>query len=331
MTFEAIIKAWKKKEYRPVYWLEGEEPYYIDQLMDFAENNIIPEEEAAFNKMVFYGRDAGWSNVVNACMRYPMFGEKQLVVLKEAQHMKDIDKLENYIHKPLSSTIFIVAYKEKKVDGRSKFGKYIKDHTVYYSATKMKDYELPGWVQGYLEQKGLKPTPKAIMLLADHIGNDLSRLTNEIDKLCINLGKRTDLNEDDVETYVGISKEYNVFELQNAIGKKHLDKAMRIVQYFELNPKAAPIQQILPALYAFFSKVYMLFGMNADDKTIAAATGIHPFVVKEYRHTASIYGYRGVESALLLLHQYNLKSVGINSASTSDASLLKEVLFKMMI
>jgi DNA polymerase-3 subunit delta len=331
MTIDAIIKAWKKKDYQPVYWLEGEEPYYIDQLIDFAENNIIPEDQAAFNKMVFYGRDAGWSNVVNACMRYPMFGEKQLVLLKEAQHMKDIDKLESYIHKPMPSTIFIVAYKEKKVDGRSKLGKYIKDHTVYYSGTKIKDYELSGWVQGYLEKKGLQPTPKAILLLADHIGNDLSRLTNEIDKLCINLGTRTDLNEDDVETYVGISKEYNVFELQNAIGKKQLDKAMRIVQYFEHNPKAAPIQQILPALYAFFSKVYMLFGMNADDKTIAAATGIHFFVLKEYKYTASIYGYRGVESALLLLHQYNLKSVGINSTSTSDASLLKEVLFKIMI
>ena len=331
MTIDAIIKAWKKKDFRPVYWLEGEEPYYIDQLIDFAENNIIPEEEAAFNKMVFYGKDAGWSNVVNACMRYPMFGEKQLVLLKEAQQMKDIEKLENYIHKPLSSTILIVAYKEKKVDGRSKFGKYIKDHTVYYSGTKIKDYELPGWVQGYLEQKGLKPTPKAIMLLADHIGNDLSRITNEIDKLCINLESRKDLNEDDIETYVGVSKEYNVFELQNAIGKKQLDKAIRIVQYFEQNPKAAPIQQILPALYAFFSKVYMLFGINADDKTIASLTGIHFFVLKEFKYTANIYGYRGVESALLLLHQYNLKSIGINSTSTSDASLLKEVIFKIMI
>lgn len=331
MTIDAIIKAWKKKDFRPVYWLEGEEPYYIDQLIDFAENNIISEEEAAFNKMVFYGKDAGWSNVVNACMRYPMFGEKQLVLLKEAQQMKDIEKLENYIHKPLSSTILIVAYKEKKVDGRSKFGRYIKDHTVYYSGTKIKDYELPGWVQGYLEQKGLKPTPKSIMLLADHIGNDLSRITNEIDKLCINLESRKDLNEDDIETYVGVSKEYNVFELQNAIGKKQLDKAIRIVQYFEQNPKAAPIQQILPALYAFFSKVYMLFGINADDKTIASLTGIHFFVLKEFKYTANIYGYRGVESALLLLHQYNLKSIGINSTSTSDASLLKEVIFKIMI
>jgi len=331
VTVEAIIKAWKKKDYQPVYWLEGEESYYVDQLLDFAENNIISEEERAFNQVVFYGRDAGWSNVVNACMRYPMFGEKQLVLLKEAQHMKDIEKLENYIKNPLSSTIFIVAYKEKKVDGRSKFGKYIKDHTVFYSGAKIRDYELPAWIQGFLDQKGLQPTQKAVMLLADHIGNDLSRLANEVEKLCINLGKRTNLTEEDVETYVGISKDYNVFELQNAVGRKQLDKAMRIVQYFEQNPKAAPIQLVLPSLYGFFSKVYMLFSMNGDDKSIAAATGIHFFVLKEYKQAANIYGYKGVESVLMLLHQYNLKSIGINSTSTSDASLLKELLCKMMM
>ena len=331
MTVEAIIKAWKKKDYRPVYWLEGEESYYVDQLVDFAENNIIPEEETAFNQVVFYGRDAGWSNVVNACMRYPMFGEKQLVLVKEAQHMKDIEKLDNYIRNPLSSTVLIIAYKEKKVDGRSKFGKYVKDHTAFYSGAKIKDYELPGWIQGFLDQKGLQPTQKAVMLLADHIGNDLSRLTNEVEKLCINLGKRTSLTEEDVETYVGISKDYNVFELQNAVGRKQLDKAMRIVQYFEQNPKAAPIQLVLPSLYGFFSKVYMLFSVNGDDKTIAAATGIHFFVLKEYKQAANVYGYKGVESALMLLHQYNLKSIGINSTSTSDASLLKELLCKMMM
>ncbi len=331
MTVEAIIKAWKKKDYQPVYWLEGEESYYVDQLVDFAENNIIPEEETAFNQVVFYGRDAGWSNVVNACMRYPMFGEKQLVLVKEAQHMKDIEKLDNYIRNPLSSTVLIIAYKEKKVDGRSKFGKYVKDHTTFYSGAKIKDYELPGWIQGFLDQKGLQPTQKAVMLLADHIGNDLSRLTNEVEKLCINLGKRTSLTEEDVETYVGISKDYNVFELQNAVGRKQLDKAMRIVQYFEQNPKAAPIQLVLPSLYGFFSKVYMLFSVNGDDKTIAAATGIHFFVLKEYKQAANVYGYKGVESALMLLHQYNLKSIGINSTSTSDASLLKELLCKMMM
>jgi DNA polymerase-3 subunit delta len=331
MTVDSIIKSWKKKEFKPIYWLEGEETYYLDVLVEFAENNLIPEEEASFNKMIFYGRDAGWSNVVNACMRYPMFGDKQLVLLKEAQHMKDIDKLENYVRNPLSSTILIVAYKEKKVDGRSKFGKYIKDHAVYYSGSKLRDYELPGWVQGYLEQKGLQASQKAIMLLADHIGNDLSRLANEIDKLCINLGSRTSLTEDDVETYVGISKEYNVFELQHAVGRKQMDKAIRIVQYFEQNPKAAPIQLVLPSLYSFFSKVYMLFSINGDDKMMSAATGINFYILKEYKQAAGLYGMQGTESALLLLHQYNLKSVGINSIGTSDASLLKELLFKIMM
>jgi DNA polymerase-3 subunit delta len=330
MTAEAILKAWKKQDYQPVYWLEGEESYYIDQLIHFAENNIIPADQTDFNKSIFYGKDAGWSNVVNACMRYPMFGEKQLILLKEAQHMKDIDKLEGYIQHPMPSTILIVAHKEKKIDGRSKLAKYLKEHCVFYSGTKLKEQEVPAWVQQYLEEKGLQPAPKAVHLLAEHIGNDLSRLSNEMDKLAINLESRKTVTEEDVEKYVGISKEYNVFELQHAVGRKQLDKAIRIIQYFEQNPKAAPIQLVLPSLYSFFSKVYMLFGVKGDDKSIAAATGINSWFLKDYKQAAGIYGYQGTEAALLLLHQYNLKSVGIQNAGSSDSSLLKELLYKMM-
>jgi len=331
MNIESILKAWKKKQFEPVYWLEGEEPYYIDQLIEYAEHHIIPEEEAAFNKTVFYGKDAAWAGIINACMRYPMFGEKQLVILKEAQHMREIDKLESYIHHPLASTIFIVGYKEKKIDGRSKFGKYLKDHTVYYSGSKLREQDLPGWIQGYLEHKGLQAGSKAIYLLADHIGNDLCRLANEMDKLSVNVGERKMITEDDVEEYVGISKEYNAFELQHAVGKKQFDKAIRIIQYFEKNPKAVPIQMLMPALYSYFSKVYMLFGVNGDDDTIASATGINKWFLKEYKQTASIYGYQGIESALLLLHQYNLYSIGINRAATEDSSLLKELIYKMVV
>ncbi len=330
MSAEKILNDWEKKSFKAVYWFEGEEEFYIDQLVSAAEQKILSEAEASFNLSVFYGKDSNWADVINACMRYPMFGDKQVVILKEAQQMKELDKLEAYIEKPLTSTIFIVAHKEKKVDGRSKLAKLLKDRAVVLSTKKMYDNELPSWTQNYIESKGYQPTQKAVQLLVEHIGNDLSRISNEIEKVILNLGSRTNITEDDIENFVGISKEYNVFELQNAVGKKNLSKALQIVQYFEGNPKAAPIQLVLPSLYSYFSKVFMLFGAQGDDKTVASQTGINAWFMKDYKATASIYGYEGVQAALLLMHHYNLRSVGVNDAGTEDASLLKEMIFKMM-
>jgi DNA polymerase III subunit delta len=331
MSTEKILNDWKKKKFKPVYWFEGEEDYYIDELVNAAEHEILTEDEAGFNLSVFYGKDASWADVVNACMKYPMFSDKQVVILKEAQQMKDIDKLEAYINNPLSSTIFVVAHKEKKVDGRSKLAKLLKEKGEVLTTKKMYDNELPAWTQELIETKGYQPTQKAIHLLVDHIGNDLSRIANEVDKVILNLGSRKNMTEDDIEEFVGISKEYNVFELQNAVGKKNLAKAIQIVQYFEGNPKAAPIQLILPSLYSYFSKVFMLFGAQGDDKAVAAQTGINAWFLKDYKATANVYGYEGVQSALLLMHYYNLRSVGVNDVGTEDASLMKELVYKMMM
>lgn len=332
MTVSAIIGAWKKKQYMPIYWLEGEEDYYIDQVMNHAEHHILSESEAEFNLTVFYGRDANWAELINACRRYPMFSERQVVLLKEAQHMRDIEKLETYIENPLSSTIFVVSYKEKKVDGRTSLSKTLKKKAEVLTTKKMYDNQLPDWTSELVHSKGFEISPKALLLLVDHIGNDLSRIDNEVEKILVNLGNRKNINEDDIEKYVGVSKEYNSFELQAAIVKKDMAKSMRIVQYFEFNPKAAPIQLILPTLYNLFSKTFMYFGQSAkDEKTVAVNIGVNPFFVKDYLVTAKNYGYEGVEAALLLLHEYNLKSVGVNNAGSSDASLLKELLFKMML
>jgi DNA polymerase-3 subunit delta len=331
MSAEKILNEWKKKKFKPVYWFEGEEDFYIDQLVSAAEKEILTQDEAGFNLTVFYGKDSNWSDVVNACMKYPMFSNKQVVILKEAQQMKDIDKLEPYIEKPLSSTIFVVAHKEKKVDGRSKLAKLLKDKAELLTTKKMYDNELPAWTQNLIESRGYQPTQKAIHLLVDHIGNDLSRIANEIEKVILNLGDKKTITEDDIEQYVGISKEYNVFELQNAVGRKNLSKAIQIVQYFESNPKAAPIQLILPSLYSYFSKVFMLFGVQGDDKSVAAQTGINQWFLKDYKASAAAYGYEGVQAALLLMHEYNLRSVGVNDVGTEDASLLKEMIYKMMM
>ena len=331
MSVEKIISDWKKKLFKPVYWLEGEEEYFIDKIVHYAEHNILTEAEAGFNLTVFYGKDADWTQVINACKRYPMFAERQVVLLKEAQQMRDIDKLESYIAQPLSSTIFVVSFKEKKVDGRTQLAKLLKTKAELFSTKKMYDNQLPEWTIEMVKGKGYTISQKAVLLLVDHIGNDLSRIDKEVDKMLVNLGSRTNITEDDIEKYVGVSKEYNPFELQSAMAAKDLPKAMRIIQYFEANPKAAPIQLVLPTLYNLFSKTYMIFGQSSkDDKTVAANIGVNAWFVKDYLLVARNYGYNGVEKALLLLHHYNLRSVGVNDTGSSDASLLKEMVAKMV-
>jgi DNA polymerase-3 subunit delta len=331
MSVEKILSDWRKSKFKPVYWLEGEEEYYIDKLVDYAEHQILSEAEAGFNLTVFYGKDADWPAVINACRRYPMFAERQVVLLKEAQQMRDIDKLEAYIEKPLASTVFVVSYKEKKVDGRSKLAKLLKEKAELFTTKKLYDNQLPEWTNELVKSKGYTIAQKALLLLVDHIGNDLSRIDNEVDKLLVNLAGRSNITEDDIEKYVGVSKEYNVFELQDAFAKRDKVKAMRIIQYFESNPKAAPIQLILPSLYNFFSKAYMIFGQSSsDEKTVAAAIGVNPFFVKDYLAATRNYGYPGIEQGLLLLHAYNLRSVGVGSAGTDDGALLKELAVKIM-
>jgi len=331
MSAEKIIIDLKKHNYRPVYWLEGEEEFFIDQVIAYAENKILTEGEAGFNLTVFYGRDAAWAEVVNACRRYPMFAEKQVVILKEAQSMRDIDKLEPYIDKPLSSTLLFIAYKNKKVDGRTKLAKMLKEKAVLFTSKKMYDNELPQWTSGLVQSKGLSITNKALYLLIDHIGNDLSRLNNEIDKLALNLGGRTSITEDDIETYVGISKEFNVFELQQAIATRDLYKAMRIVQYFAANPKAAPLPLVFPSIYNFFSKVLQVYASpSRDDKSVAATIGVNAFFVKDYIQAAVRFNPQETEKILLLLYEYNLRSLGIHDAGTEDADLLKEMIVKMI-
>ena len=331
MSADKIIADWKKGNFKPIYWLEGDEPFFIDQVVHYAEHKILPASEASFNLSIFYGKDADWSSVVNACMRYPMFAEKQVVILKEAQQMRDIEKLESYIDNPLASTIFVVSFKEKKVDGRSKLAKTLKSKGEMLTTKKMYDSQLPEWVNQMVASHQLTIAPKALHLLVDHIGNDLSRLQNEVEKLAVNLAGRKNITEDDIEKYIGVSKDFNVFELQDALGKRDLAKTIRIIHYFEANPKAAPIQMILPALYNYFSKVFMLYSLpNITEQSAAAALGVNPFFVKEYIATARRYDYEGIEKVLLLLHQYNLRSIGVHDAGTSDAGLLKELAVKMI-
>jgi len=331
MSPQKILNDLKKQDFKPVYWLEGEEEYFIDLVIDYAENKILTESEAGFNLTVFYGRDAVWADVVNSCRRYPMFSEKQVVILKEAQGMRDIEKLESYIEKPLTSTFLFVAYKNKKLDGRTKMAKMLKEKAVLFTSKKLYDNELPEWTNDLVKSKGYTISNKALALLIDHIGNDLSRLNNEVDKLALNLFKSKNITEDDIEKFVGISKEFNVFELQQAIAAKDLYKAVRIIQYFAANPKAAPLQLVFPSLYNFFSKVLMVYSIpSRDEKTVASAIGVHSFFVRDYIQTAIKFSHPEMEKLLLLLYEYNLRNIGINDAGTDDKDLLKEMVVKMI-
>jgi DNA polymerase-3 subunit delta len=331
MKTEKLIEDLKKGKFKPVYWLEGEEDFFIDQVLNYAEEHILPEGEAAFNKTVIYGRDTDWATVMNACRRYPMFAERQIVILKEAQSMRDIDKLESYIDQPLTSTLLFIGYKGKKVDGRTKLAKTLKAKGEMLTTRKLYENELTDWAMQLIRNKGFTISNKALFLLIDHIGNDLSRINNEIDKITINLSGRNNITEDDIENFVGISKEYNVFELQDALSRRDLYKAIRIAQYFDNNPKAAPLPLVFPSLYSFFSKLQMIYtSQGGSEKSLATVIGVPEWKMKDYQQAAGRYNMMAVEKNILLLHEYNLRSIGVHDAGTEDGQLLKEMLVKMI-
>ena len=331
MSGFTIISDWKNENFEPVYWLEGEEDFYIDEVVEYAEKNILSKDEAAFNLSTFYGKDAQWADVINACRRYPMFSERQLVLLKEAQHMRDIDKLESYIDRPLGSTIFIIAYKGKTLDGRNKLAKLLKKRGQLFVSKKIYDNQLPAWTNGYMQSRGYEISTKALMLLVDHVGNDLNRIANEVDKLSMNLGSNKKITEDDIEKYIGVSKEYNISELQQALSKKDLAKTIKIIQYFDANPKAAPLPWLLLSLYNHFSKMLVVSTMSdKSDKALKPMFFHNPVLVQQAKDTLMSYSFKEIEMIILLLHDYNLKSIGINSANNEPAVLLKELAFKIV-
>ncbi len=331
MSSLSIITSWKKNIFKPLYWLEGEEEFFIDEVIDYAEKNILSEADASFNLSVFYGKDADWAAIVNACRRYPMFAEKQVVILKEAQQMKDLDKLETYIANPSATTVFVVSHKGKSIDGRSKLSKILKKHGEVFQSKKIYDNQLPAWANGYIQSRGFQITPKALSLLVDHVGNDLSRIVNEIEKLSINITTQKNITEDDIEKFIGVSKEYNIYELQHALSIKDQAKAIRIIQYFEANPKAVPIQLVLPSLYGYFIKIMSAMQMpDRGERALRPLFFNNPFLVEQAVATMKNYTFSQLEGIVLLLHEYNLKSVGINSQNASPGSLMKELSYKIV-
>ncbi len=328
MKPEDILQQWTSGNPAPVYWLEGEEEYFIEQLLSQAGERLLAPEQRDFNLTVFYGRDCQWADLLNACRRYPMFAERQVVILREAQAMRDLDKMEAYLEQPMATTVWIVGYKDKKMDARKRFTKLVKEKGVVLTTRKLYANELHGWAEQWLKTNRRTMQERALSLLIEHVGDDLSRMANELEKLLLNVPAPSQIQEEHIERYVGISRDYNPFELQRALANKQLQKAIQIIQYFESNPKAAPIQLVLPTLYAFFSKCILVFGAGSGN--LAAVLGVPPFAVKDYQAAAQQYGYNGLEQILFLLHEYNLRSVGVGDPGTPDGELLKELVVKII-
>jgi DNA polymerase III subunit delta len=330
--YSEIVKDIQANKFAKIYALDGEEPYYIDKISDLLEEKVLQPHEKDFNLTIFYGKDTTALEVQNACNRYPMFADKQLIILKEAQSMKGIEALEPYINNPMPSTILVVCYKYKKFDGRSKMIKSIDKHGLCFTSEVVRDYQMSKWLSSYLSSKKIQASEQVLELLITYLGTDLQKVVNEIDKVLINLPSDKIITPELVEKYVGISREYNVFELPAAILKGNIQQAFRIVQYFEANPKDAPMVLVLGSFYNSFQKLYQYHYLsNQPDSAIAAALKINPFLVKDYKAYARSFSLTRTEAILKILYTYNQASLGaLPVATNTDGVLIKELCAKIV-
>ncbi len=331
MEHKAIIDRVVKGEFEQVYLLHGEEPYYIDLICDAIVENALREEERDFNQSILYGRDVDAGTLIAELKAYPMMAERRLVVLKEAQDMKGIEDLEVYFEQPTSSTVFVICHKYKNVDSRKTVFKKAAKVGVVFKSQKIQDYKLGDWIMTNVRASGYGITEKAAMLLTEFLGNDLAKITNELDKLYLLVEKGTTINDVHIEENIGISKDYNFFELSNAIGSRNVHKAFTIVDYFVHNPKAGPLVPVISNLYKLFKNLMIIhFLENKSKESVVAALRVHPFVAAQLMGAAKIYPPKKVAANVHLLHEYDLKSKGIGNSGFEDGELMKELVYRLM-
>ena len=336
-TPDQILQELKAGKYAPVYFLQGEEPYYIDQITDFIEDHCLNETEKGFNQTIMYGKDVAVNQIVSAARRFPMMSERQVVIVKEAKDIQDINKdegqslLMNYLDNPVPSTVLVFAHKHKKVDGRKPLSKALGKKSVLLTTTKLRDYEVPKWIEGFAKEKGFNIGYQSVQLLAEYLGNNLERLSNEINKIAINLKDGEEITPEHIQKYVGINKDYNVFELQKAISTGDVLKANRIINYFAANIRANSIIPMIAVLFSYYTKLLLLHSAkDKSDSGLARAMGLPPFVVKEYKVAAARYPIQKVMQSISLLREADLRSKGVNSGSMPEEEILRELVFKLM-
>jgi DNA polymerase-3 subunit delta len=332
VTYEEIISDLKKRIFKPVYFLAGEEPYYIDLIAEYIQEKVLPEDEKAFNQIILYGEDTNIAAIIDTARRFPMMSSHQVLIIKEAQSLKKLEELIIYLEKPLLSTILVFSYKYKTIDKRTKLHKILESHGVYFESPRIRDYLIPTWIERYLMTKGIKADPSASAMLTEYLGTDLHKIVNELDKLIITLqpGKPL-ITTTLIEKNIGISKDYNNFELQKAIGEKNILKANMIVHYFADNPKDNPITLSIASLFGFFSKLLTFHYLTDKSKNnVASVLKINPYFVKEYENSASKYNVAKTVQIISLLRTYDMKSKGYGDPGTEPGDLLKELVFRIL-
>lgn len=331
MDHKLLLKEIRNKKFEKIYFLHGEEPYFIDVLTKAIQDNALEESERDFNQSILYGKDAEVLSLISELKSYPMMAERRLVILKEAQYFKAIEQLESYLENPSNSTIFVICYKYKTFDARKKTLKNALKNGVVFKSEKVKEYQLAEWIQQYIKTTGYELTSKACMLLIESLGNDLGRIVKELEKLAVLIEKGTIINENHIEENIGISKDYNVFELTNAVANKDNLKALKIVDYFEHNPKAADLVFVISNLFKFFSQIMRIhFLPNKSREAVARALGVHPFVAGELTNAKNKYDPRKIAANIALIHEYDLKSKGVGNTSATQGELMREMVYQLI-
>lgn len=331
-TFDEIISDLRKRIFKPVYFLAGDEPYYIDLITDYIGTKVLSDSEKAFNQLIIYGEETSVHAVIDAARRFPMMASHQVVIIKEAQSLKKIEDLLFYVEKPLLSTILVFNYKYKTLDKRTRLHKLLDSQCVYFESMRLRDYQVPPWIERYLMVKGIKINPDASSMLTEYLGTDLHKIVNELDKLLITLpsGKPV-ITSAIIEKNIGISKDYNNFELQKAIGEKNVLKANMIIQYFANNNKDNPINLTIASIFSLFTRILTYHYITDKSRNnVAAVLKVNPYFVKDYETAAARYSVPKILQIINLLRAYDMKSKGFGDVSTEPGDILKELVYRIL-
>jgi DNA polymerase III subunit delta len=332
MTYTEIIQNLKKKIYHPVYVLMGEEAYYIDLISDFIAENVLSEGERSFNQTTLYGKDTDIDTLLTVTRRFPMMSANQVVILKEAQEFKNLEeKLLSYVENPMSSTILVICYKYKTIDKRKKFLKAAGSRGIVFESPKIYENQLITWINNYCKENSFPIQPQASAMLAEYLGTDISKVANELDKLMILLPAGTTITPAIIEKNIGISKDFNIFELQKALGERNVQKANQIIIYFNSNLKLNPLVKTISSLYFYFNKLLKYhFLPDKSSGNAARALGVSPYFMEDYIKAAKTYPPKKLVDIVSLLREYDMKSKGVNNVSSSEEDLQRELIYKIM-
>lgn len=335
MSAQNILNDINNRKYKPLYLLHGEEAHYIDLITDRIESTVLNEGQKGFDQTVFYGKDVDFATIVSAAKRYPMLSDHQLIIVKEAQGVKwkgEDEFLSKYVENPTPTTILVFAFKHGKFDKRTKLYKALEKKGVVFESAKLYDNKIAAWIVEELQYSGHRIHPQAAALMADYLGTDLSKISNEIQKLVLNVPKTSEISVHDIEQNIGISKDFNTFELTTALGKRDAVKAIQIVDYFASNPKSNPLVLVLGTLAGYFTKVLRYHYLpDKSSAAVAKELGVNPFFTKEYDLAARNFNRRKLFDVIAILREYDLKSKGMHvGANTSDGDLMREMIFKIL-